>query len=467
MRSDIWSIARKLIIGLAALVVLSNFASADTSVSLSPDQLRAAAIAEFQGGNPNRAVAYADALIARDENDRVAHLVRARALRKMGRYDEAYKSGHTAWSLSKTDAERYSSAVILAQIQSSAGHRTYSQIWLRRAIHRAPTEELEQKAIRDFRYVRSRNPWSTRISFAITPDSNINNGSSSRSSFLNYRLTEVLFGAPVEYQLSGTARALSGIEYSFGVDTRYRFSETQTDANDLFFSLDIREYSLSSEAKSIAPNAKSSDFSFASYFIGYGHRGFNFGNRGEYAFRADVGQSWYGGFEYARYMRANIIQSYALNPRTRINARLSAERQIGVTTNDLDTGKIDLWFAHILPSRTQVRVFATGAIGKSPVQSQEFRELALRGSLSLAKQWAGAYVQLGLGYRKRDYNNSRHSSRGRHDERLGAEMTLIFANIDYYGFNPTMTFYAQYTDSNIQLYKSKRLGINIGIQSAF
>ena len=467
MLHNIKSNARRFAFGLGVLAILAGAAVAGTSVPLEPDQLRAAAIAEIQTGSPSHAAAYADALIARDANDRLAHLIRARALRDMGRYDEALKSARTAWSLSENSTQRYSSAMILAQIQSSAGRRTSAQIWLRRAVHAAPNDDLEQRAIRDFKYVRSRNPWSTRISFAITPDSNINNGSSSRSSFLNYRLTEVLFGSPLEYELNGAARALSGIEYSFGFDTRYRFSESETSANDLFFSLDIREYSLSSDAKSIAPNAKSSDFSFAAYYIGYGHRGFNFSRRGEYAFRFDLGQSWYGGDEYARFIRANVIQSYALSGRTRLNVRLSGERQIGITTNDLNTGRIDLWFAHILPSRTQLRVFATGAIGKSPVQTEEFLELALRGTLSLAQQWAGAYVQLGLGYRKRDYGVSSHSSFGRHDQRIGAEMTLIFANVDYYGFNPTMTFYAQYTDSNIGLYKSKRLGINLGIQSAF
>ena len=221
-------------------------------------------------------MAFANALVQRDPNDRIAHLIRARALRDIGQYDDALISARTAWSLSESDAQRYSSALVMAQVQSSAGHHTYAQIWLRRAIHHAPNDALEQRAIRDFRFVRSRNPWSTRISFAITPDSNINNGSSSRSSFLNYRLTEALFGQPVEYELSGAARALSGIEYSFGIDTRYRFQETANHANDVFFSLDMREYTLSSDAKSIAPDARASDFSFTSYNLGYGHRSFNF-----------------------------------------------------------------------------------------------------------------------------------------------------------------------------------------------
>ena len=442
-------------------------APADESVQLAPDQLRAVAAIELQNGAPERAVTYSYALIQRDDKDRIAHLIHARALRDLGDYDGALKSARTAWSLSQTDAQMYSSAMVMAQIQSSAGRRTYAQLWLRRAVQAAPNDVLEKRAIRDFRYVRAQNPWSTRLSFAITPDSNINNGSSSRSSFLNYRLTEVLFGEPVEYALTGPARALSGIEYSLGFDTRYRFKQTAKRANDLFFSLNVRHYSLSQDAKTTAPGASGSDFAYASYHIGYGHRGYNFTNRGEFALRADLGQSWYSGNEYTRFMRASAIQSYALSRRTRVNARLSGERQIGVTTSDLDTVRADFWFARVLPSRAQLRVFATGAVATSPTRTEEFSELGLRASLALADQWLGAYVQFGLGYRTRDYNFSTHSFAGRHDDRVNAEMTLIFEQVDYYGFNPTMTIYAEKTDSNIGLYEARRLGVNFGIQSAF
>lgn len=449
------------------LAVAAGMSQADTSVQLAPDQLRAAAAAELKTGAPERALGYADALLQRDKKDRIALLIRASALRKLGRYDEARKSARAAWSLSKNDNQRYFSATIMAQIQSSAGRRTYAQIWLRRAIQAAPNKALEQRAIRDFKYVRTRNSWSTRVSFAVTPDSNINSGSSSQSSFLNYRLTEVLFGSPVEYHLTGASLALPGIQYSFGLDTRFRFSQTKGSADDLFFSLNVRHYTLSSKAKALAPGAKGSDFTFASYSLGYGHRAFNFSGRGEYALRADIGQSWYSGNEFTRFARASVVQSYTLSQKMRISGRLSGERQIGIATNDLKTLRADLWFARILPSKAKLQVFASGAIGRSPTQTEEFTELSVRGNISLAKPWLGAYVQFGVGYRQRDYEVSSHDPAGRHDTRLNAEMTLIFNKINYYGFYPTMTLYAQHTNSNIGLYKSKRLGVNFGIQSAF
>ncbi|MFT4962665.1 MAG: hypothetical protein ACI92Z_003765, partial [Paracoccaceae bacterium] len=61
MMPDFRSSIRRLVFGLGIMAVLTGTALADTSVSLAPDQLRAAAIAELQTGSANRAKAYADA----------------------------------------------------------------------------------------------------------------------------------------------------------------------------------------------------------------------------------------------------------------------------------------------------------------------------------------------------------------------------------------------------------------------
>ena len=76
--------------------------------------------------------------------------------------------------------------MLMAQAQSSSGRKTLAQYWLRRAVEVAPTPATEARAIRDFKYLRATNPWSTRISFSITPDSNVNDGSANETSFLNY-----------------------------------------------------------------------------------------------------------------------------------------------------------------------------------------------------------------------------------------------------------------------------------------
>jgi len=453
---------------LAALAGLPAPARAQgDGVTLGPEQMRTAALLALRGGDARRALRFSDALVARDPADRSALMIRSRAARDLGRFDQARASARAAWRLAEDDAEKYSSSLLMAQALSSAGHRTRAQWWLRRAIQHAPTEAAERRAIGDFRYVRARNPWQARLSFSVTPESNINNGSSARSSFLNYKLSELLFGQPVEYQLGGTARALSGVEYAFGLTTRYRFAETATRAHDVIFTADLRSYTLSNAAKAIAPGAEGSDFAFATYSLGYGHRGLNFDRRGEYRLVFDLGQSWYGGAEYARFARVSAGQSYRLASGDRVNLRLAGERQFGVTTNDSDTLRADLSYTTRVFGGATLWTNATLAAAQSPLAAAEFREIGLRAQLTLARPVAGATLQMGLWARNRDYDVSPHSPAGRQEDRVQADLTLVFDTVDYYGFNPTMQLSASRTDSNIALYDANRVGVNFGIQSAF
>lgn len=454
--------------GLVALlgIWLSVSASAGP-VQIGPDELRKAAVFAIDAGQPARAEAYATALIARDETDFSAHLIHSRALRDLGEHGSSKEAARRAWKLAETPDERYAASLVMAQALSSAGQRTFAQLWLRRAIHEAPHEAASQKAIRDFRYVRANNPWLTRFSFSITPDSNINNGSSERSSFLNYEVSELLFGEPVEYELGGRARALSGLEYAFGFRTRYRFHQTETSANDITAAFDLRLYSLSSEARDIAPDASGSDFTFVSYRLGYAHRGLNFDRNGEYRVATDIGQSWYGGEQYARFIRLSATQAYWAHADWRLSGRLSGERQFGINTNDSDTIRGDVTVSRRINEGTWFSLTFTGAETHSPTRTEEFTELGLRAQMVLDEPMFGTDVIFGLGLRDRDYDFSPHSRAGRSDRRTSADVTFVFTDVDYYGFNPTMTVSASSNESNIRLYDSDRFGVNFGIQSAF
>ncbi len=457
--------------GLSALALLAMLAGpapgGDTGVRLTPAQMRTAALLALRQGDAPRALRYSDALLARDPADRSALMVQSRAARDLGRFDQARRAARAAWTLAEDDAQKYSSSLLMAQALSSEGHRTRAQWWLRRAVQHAPTEAAERKAIGDFRYVRARNPWAAQLSFSITPDTNINNGSSARFSFLDYKLSEIFFGRPVEYELVDTARALSGVEYALGVTTRYRFIETASRAHDLTFTANLRTYTLSSKARSIAPTAKGSDFAFYTYSLGYSHRGLNFDRRGEYRLGVDAGQSWYGGAAYARFARLSAGQSYRLASGDKINLRLAGERQIGIATSDNDTLRADISYTTRIFGGATLWTNATLAASQSPSAANEFREIGLRAELTLAKPVAGVTVQMGLWARNRDYDISPHSRDGRQDDRVQADLTLIFDQFDYYGFNPTMQLSASHTDSNISLYDANRVGLNFGIRSAF
>ena len=428
-------------------------------VELGPDQMRAAAMAALRDGTPQRAYVYSEALLRRDPNDRTALLIHSRAARDLGRFPRARTAARTAWTLSETDSQKYASSLVMAQALASGGQRTRAQWWLRRAVQYAPNEALTRKAVNDFRYVRARNRWNGRLNFSITPDSNINNGSSSDTTFL--------LGGLIEVPLTGAARALSGVEFALSADLRYRFYETETRAQDVTFQMDARHYELSASAKESAPGTEGNDFDFAIYSAGYAFRQINFDRRGEFRATADLGQTWYGGEEYTRFFRLGGAQSYRLGRGNKIDLRLAGEHQTGITTNDSDTLRADLSFTtHVLNGAT-FWTGATVASTRSPYRSAEFDEIGVRAQLTLAKPLAGATVQLGVGARNRSYDYSLHSMDGRQDDRVQADLTMIFRKVDYYGFNPTMQISASRTDSNIALYDSERIGINFGIRSAF
>ncbi|MBE1284357.1 MAG: DUF560 domain-containing protein [Rhodobacteraceae bacterium] len=442
-----------LVVGLSAL-------AEEKKVTLSPDELREAAALALRAGDAPRAYAFSEALLQRDETDRTALLIHSRSARDLGRYHVAKASARSAWKLAETDEQKFSSSMVMAQALSSDGKRTYAQLWLRRAAHHAPNEQMSQIAARDFRYVRARNPWLTQLNFSVTPDSNINNGSAERSSFL-YRGPWVR-----ETVHSGTARPLSGVEYSLGVNTRYRFAETGTRAHDLTFYGQYRTYTLSSEAKAQAPSATGSDFAFGEYMLGYAHKGINLDRRGEYRLSGRVGQNWYGGDEYSRFFRLSGGQFFRLKEGRSVRVRVSGERLFGVTRSDADTVRTDFSYSFPLPTGAAVWTNLTLAKSDSTVEIDDYQAVGLQAQVELAKPVFGATALIGLSAQDKRYDASVFGP-PRQEETVAASFTLIFRQIDYYGFNPTMRISGSNTDSNINRYKAKRFGVNFGIQSAF
>ncbi len=437
------------------------------TTQLSPDQMRAAAAETLRSGQPAVAQGYADALVARDATDLTAHLILSRALRDQGDYPAARSSARTAWSLAQTPAQKYSSALVMAQALASAGQRTRAQLWLRRAVQHAPNDALAARAKRDFRYVQQRNPWRTDLSFTLAPNSNINNGSARDTSFLNYRISEILFGQPVEYSLDGAAQALSGLEFGGGLRTRYRFDQSATHAQDLTFSADYRSFALSDGAKAQAPGVSGSDFAYGTVSVGYAFEARNLEGKGTFALGADLGQSWYGGARYASFHRLRAAQTFHRETGSQVRLSADHEWQTGQATNDVDTLRGTAAWIGRRPNGNQVLVsFGLGA-ASSPNADSEYTGATVQTALALARPVMGAAVQFGLGLEFRDYDTSRHDPSGREDAKIAADVTATFKSIDYYGFNPSVTLSASRTDSNIGLFDTTRFGVSLGIRSAF
>ena len=264
---------------VCGLITVAQGGLAQTTLGV--DQMRAAAGQSLKIGNPAQAEMLANALLVRDKNDLTALLIRGRALRDLGRLPEARKMMRRAWRLSNNEADKYATALITAQVLSSQGKRTLAQLWLRRAAQHAPNDLLRARAKRDFGYVRQQNPWKTDVTFTFAPNSNINNGSARDRSRLDYAISEILFGEPVEYDLNAKAQAIAGIEIGGAVRSRYRFHQTPISAHDAKISLSYRTFSITDDLGN--SDVSGSDFAFGSASLGYGYRRFVLDKKGEFA----------------------------------------------------------------------------------------------------------------------------------------------------------------------------------------
>ena len=110
---------------------------------------------------------------------------------------------------------------------------------------------------------------------------------------------------------------------------------------------------------------------------------------------------------------------------------------------------------------------ATAAASSSDAERLEYGEVGLRGSYALGRQVMGTSLRFGMNTSFRDYDVSPHDASGRREFKVGAEVTATFGQIDYFGFDPSVSLSASKTSSNIGLYDVNRIELSIGIASAF
>lgn len=434
--------------------------SAQTS-ELTPQQMRQLAAEAVVNGNPTLGYSLAGALLQRNPNDVDALVIRARAARDMGRTDDALKTARRATEQATTQSEKFGASMVMAQALSTSGAQTRAQFWLRRAAQIAPNQEFKDVAVRDFRYVQRTNPWSTELSFSTSPSSNINNGSA--------RSTTKLFDLPFEFQLSGTARALSGVEHSGHIATRYRLSENAREQNDVLLRLGHRTYTMSEEAKLLAPRAKGSDFAFSSASLSYIRRGFTGpGNKLPNQFELTGGRTWYAHDPFMQFARVSFTQNYVFSPGSFVFAGASRELQRSLSTRqDLDSWGLNTGVRMTLPNRDQLTLVLSGKKSNSIDSNLDYTQVTVSARYALGQPILGARVDFGISASQKKHELSRFTAAGRLDKEISVDVTALITQIQYFGFSPSVTLSARRNNSNIGLYETRDLGLQVGIQSAF
>ncbi|SEO16577.1 Protein of unknown function [Salinihabitans flavidus] len=443
--------------GLALLTAAPT--AAEGPVTLSVAEMRHAAALSIAYHEPQQALELSQALLARDPGDIQALVMKSRAARDLGQYRVAQQAARRAWRLAEADHPRYGAALAMAQALASDGKRTRAQWWLRRASEHAPSPGLRARAIRDFRYVRQRNPWSAQLSFSIAPSSNVNSGSTANSVTLNDW---------IEFPITGAAAALSGTQISAGLRARYRLSESKTARNEALFNLQHQTYVLSDSAKASAPDVSGSDFAYSSVSVGLSRTARLPGTKAPYEITAELGRNWYGGDPYMNFVKLGAAKHFALSRRTRAHVGLSAEHQdLMRGTPDADLAGLRVGLDHRLGNGDRLSLGLSARQSTSTSPHLDYRRLTARAEYAIAKPVMDMQLSMGLSLSEKNHDRSRFTSDGRHDTEMSAHLTAVFPKLDYYGFVPSVTLHASRTDSNVGLYEKKAFGLHMGFRSAF
>lgn len=415
----------------------------------------------LRAGQAEDALALADLLLQRDPRDVAALLLRAQALRALGRLDESRQAARRAWTAAETDEQKFGAAVARAQALASDGRRTAAQYWLRRAVQVAPDDRARALAERDFRYVRARNPWIYSFDLSIAPSSNVNNGSS--------RGTMDLIGLE-DLPIPEDMKALSGLDIAFGAQAIYRLPPTDWSRTELSFGALTRQVTLSPDAKKQAPWADASDYAYDAVELGVTHRRLAFAPLRYLEFGGLVGHNWYGGSDMSNYLQANIgfedktapgrvlgfdlmgIRTWRLDSDTQSSDQIIASAGIDQVIGEAGILSLDLTARQV--NSESVELAGTGWLA---TVGWEFAD-PLPGEITLS-------ASAGLGYRT--YPDSNYATGGRKDHTRVADISFGFNRLTYLGFVPTLSLTAARTRSNAALFDTRSLGVGIGYESAF
>ena len=441
------------------------FAAATTSIaqeqaSLTADQVRAAAINSINAGEIGAAFNLAQLLLQRDNKDIVGLLVAARAAAAVGDSSAAAEFGRRAYWASSRSADSYTAARIVANALAAEQKDTRAQIWLRRARQYAPNEQASQSVAQDFQFLRRRNPWSSSFNFAITPSTNINNGT----------LTETIeFFGGLEFVLSADAQPLSGLQYSGNFTSRYRIF---TDARSaLFFDLDgfARTFSLSAESKEAAPDVKGSDYSYVSLGAGLSYNAIL--RDGWAPTRASIrfGEAWYAGDPFNSTVDLTFSQPVRISDRDQLTFTLSSQvREKDGDDQWVQTRRLRTSWDHQFENGDGLGLSFSITRAQSEDDEDDYDGRGVGLSYSFGQSFQGIAFSGALNFETKDYGANPYESKHRLDETLQLRVFARMTEVEFYGFQPVVTLDAKRGSSNVGFY-DERNSFNFGfdLRSSF
>ncbi|WP_301066274.1 hypothetical protein [Pseudooceanicola sp.] len=437
---------------------------AQTSVTLTLPQARAAALAAAQHGDAETVRLLTFGLKQAGAADGQMHYLLARAEMDLGRPVPALDAARTSYRLAGSKRQRFDAAQLAAAAAQAAGRSTTAQLWLRR-VYQNTDNPADRKAIaRDYRILRAINPFSFQMAASVAPSSNVNNGSGSQFNIID--------GVPLVGVLSPTAQALSGLVYSADLSLGYRLGELRKDRRlTAVARLYTKQVHLSDSARAKAPTARDSDFALI-----LAEAGLRLATSAEDGTRLGggliAGQSWYGGSRYFGFFRGEASWSRRLGQSTGIGVAGYFERRdydASPTTENL--AQIGLWASQALPDGSQLGLRLTYVNSNLTGKTRDSHSLSARLDWSPEEKIGPAHLTLGVNASYANYPDYMVGfivvPGGRQDKTIGVHARAVFDDFGYAGFVPTMDIGLSRTTSNVSRFETRTFSVGFGIRSAF
>lgn len=428
-------------------------------VRLSLPQAQALAQQALRTGQPRTAYELTEGLITANPENGHAHFLRAHALGQMKDYKTGRQSAARAYRVANTDVQRFEAAKLAAELSFADDSYSVSQLWLRRAVHYAPNEELRSQYVKAFRNVRRTNPLRFELQFSINPSDNVNNGSNSP-----YNLIE---GSPLVGTLSPSAQAISGVVARTDMRGSYRVQQSKRHETHITGRLHSREVRFNDPV----PGISGSDISSLRLQLGVSHL-WAPSKSGYWSFDINGGRTWYGRSPYYDFAGVGVRRMQKLSDTLNLSLGVHVEEQFDKVAPITDATVYSA-FAGLS--------YALSTGGELGAQLQ-FRDVDSDGRNRASQQWSvvatytlgreigPAQVSFSVGHSTLDYEQYwvlLPVAGGRTDESWFGGVTAAFNDYSYMGFVPVVSVNAEKSRSNISRFDVDQTAVSFGIRSEF
>lgn len=435
---------------------IASTAHAQTEVDIAT--AKRLAVVLIAKGQPRAAHEVLSALLQRNSKDPEILISMSRAERQMGAFSQAAASGRAAFRYATNPTLKYIAARVTAEALASNNQHTMAQIWLRRAGQNAPDAQAKTSIQRDYSYVRSRNPWSFNFDGSIAPTDNANDAPTS---------DEIVIGGLIF--LDPTARPIPGLELNFSAMASYRLPATETRQTQFSLAYDARRVQLGSEAATIDPDLKDSDFAFDRVTFGWAGKFRRTQGTGVFDLSSNLFLDWNGGArsQNGQAIAAGYTFPVADQQWLRFGGSLENLDRVDNPLRSSTTLRLSAGWNARLQNRDAVGVRLTLSETESASLAVAHHSSRLRAYYTLADPVMSAKISFAADLRGTLFDEPLYSAERRKDTAVAISASATFSDWGRLGFAPVVELRNERVRSNVARFDTRSTQLSLSIRSTY